>query len=58
LIPFTGIDVLAATAIQTKMVSELAEVYEYDIDDQLLRTVINTGIASVAGRLLTQPTLP
>lgn len=54
LIPFIGIDVLAATAIQTKMVSDLADVYEYDIDDQLLRTVINTGITSVAGRILTQ----
>lgn len=53
-IPFIGIDVLAVTAVQTKMVSELAEVYGYDIDDQLLRTVINTGIASVAGRILTQ----
>jgi uncharacterized protein (DUF697 family) len=53
-IPFTGLDVLAATAIQTKMVNDLAEIYGYDIDDQLLRTVINTGITSVAGRLLTQ----
>lgn len=54
LIPFIGLDVLATTAVQTKMVSELAEVYGYDIDDQLLRTAINTGIASVAGRILTQ----
>jgi uncharacterized protein (DUF697 family) len=54
LIPFIGIDVLAATALQTQMVRELADIYEYDIDDQLLRTVINTGITSVAGRILTQ----
>lgn len=53
-IPFIGIDVLAATAIQTKMVKDLSDIYEYDIDDQLLRTVINTGITSVAGRILTQ----
>jgi len=54
LIPFIGIDVLAATAIQTQMVRELADIYDYDIDDQLLRTVINTGITSVGGRILTQ----
>ncbi|TXF84246.1 DUF697 domain-containing protein [Neolewinella aurantiaca] len=54
LIPFIGLDVLAATAIQTKMVKDLADIYGYDIDDQLLRTIINTGITSVGGRILTQ----
>jgi|GEM_PF-2145856 len=53
LIPVIGIDVLAATAIQTKMIQDLAELYEYDIDDQLIRTAVTTGITAVGGRVLT-----
>lgn len=52
-IPVLGLDVLAATAIQTKMIKDLAEVYDYDIDDQLIRTALTTGITAVGGRLLT-----
>lgn len=54
LIPVTGVDVLAATALQTQMVRELAEVYDYDIDEQLIRTAITTGATAIAGRLLTE----
>lgn len=54
LIPNFGLDVAAATAVQTKMIKDLAEVYEFDIDDQLLRTAITTGIASLGGRILTE----
>ena len=54
LIPLLGVDVLASTAVQTKMIHELSDVYGYDISDQLLRTVINTGVTSVAGSLMTQ----
>ena len=54
LIPVIGMDVLASTAIQTKMIKELAEVYEYDIDDQLVRTAITTGITALGGSLLTK----
>ncbi|MEM9929253.1 MAG: DUF697 domain-containing protein [Bacteroidota bacterium] len=54
LIPFTGVDVLAATALQTQMVREIADVYDYDIDEQLLRTAITTGATAIAGRLLTE----
>ncbi|MEM9260575.1 MAG: DUF697 domain-containing protein, partial [Bacteroidota bacterium] len=54
LIPTLGLDVAAATAVQTKMIKDMADVYEYDIDDQLLRTAITTGIASLGGRILTE----
>ncbi|WP_020569645.1 YcjF family protein [Neolewinella persica] len=52
LIPVAGVDVAAATAVQTKMIRDLAEIYGYDIDDQLLRTAITTGITAVGGRIL------
>lgn len=54
LIPVFGLDVAAATAIQTKMIKDLADIYEFDIDDQIMRTVITTGITALAGRVLTQ----
>ncbi|CAH0999009.1 hypothetical protein LEM8419_00302 [Neolewinella maritima] len=53
LIPFFGLDVAAMTAIQVKMIKELANVYEYDIDDQMIRMTITTGVTSLAGRLVT-----
>lgn len=53
LIPVMGVDVLAATAIQTKMIKDLADLYDYDIDDQLIRTAVTTGITAIGGRLLT-----
>ena len=53
LIPVFGLDVAALTAIQVKMIKELAGVYEYDIDDQMIRMSITTGVTSLAGRLVT-----
>jgi uncharacterized protein (DUF697 family) len=52
LIPTFGLDVAAATAVQTKMINDLADVYGYDIDDQLIRTAITTGVAALGGRIL------
>jgi uncharacterized protein (DUF697 family) len=52
-IPVFGADVAANTAIQTKMIVDLAAIYDYDIDEQLLRTVITTGITSLGSRILT-----
>lgn len=54
LIPTIGLDVAAATAVQTKMIKDLAEVYEFDIDDQLIRTAITTGVTAIAGRIVTE----
>ncbi len=54
LIPTFGIDVAAATAVQTKMIKDLADIYEFDIDDQLMRTAITSGITALGGRILTQ----
>lgn len=53
LIPVFGLDVAALTAIQVKMIKELANVYEYDIEDQMIRMSITTGVTSLAGRLVT-----
>ncbi|MTB51996.1 DUF697 domain-containing protein [Lewinella sp. W8] len=53
LIPVFGLDVAANTALQTKMIKDLADVYEYDIDEQLLRTAITSGITSLGSRILT-----
>ena len=53
LIPVFGLDVAASTAIQTKMIKDLADIYEFDIDDQILRTVITTGVTALVGRVLT-----
>jgi uncharacterized protein (DUF697 family) len=54
LIPVMGIDVLAATAVQTKMIKDLAEVYHFDVDDQIIRMAITTGVTAIGGRILTQ----
>ncbi len=53
LIPVMGIDVAALTAVQVKMIKDLADVYEYDIDDQMMRMTITSGITSLGSRLLT-----
>ncbi|PPK88015.1 uncharacterized protein (DUF697 family) [Neolewinella xylanilytica] len=53
LIPSFGLDVAALTVIQVKMIRELAELYDYDIDDQMIRTTITTGVCALGGRLLT-----
>jgi len=53
LIPAFGLDVAALTAVQVKMIKELADIYEYDVDDQIIRMTITTGITSLAGRLVT-----
>lgn len=53
LIPTFGLDVAAATAIQTKMIKDLADIYEFDIDDQLMRTALTSGITALGGRLIT-----
>lgn len=52
LIPTIGLDVAAATALQTKMIRDLAGIYGYDIDDQLVRTAITTGMTAIGGRIL------
>lgn len=54
LIPVIGLDVAASTAIQTKMIKDLADVYEFDISDQLLRTAITAGLTSLVSRVLTE----
>ena len=54
LIPVFGLDVAATTAIQTKMIKDLADVYEFDIDDQIMRTAITTGVTALVGRILSQ----
>lgn len=54
LIPNFGLDVAAATAVQTKMIKDMADVYGFDIDDQLLRTAITTGVTALGGRILTE----
>ena len=53
LIPVFGLDVAASTALQTKMIKDLADIYEFDIDDQIMRTVITTGVTALVGRVLT-----
>ncbi len=53
LIPMFGLDVAALTAVQVRMIKELAELYEYDVNDQMIRMTITTGVTSLAGRLLT-----
>ena len=53
LIPSFGLDVAALTAIQVKMIRELANLYEYDVNDQMIRMSITTGITALGGRLLT-----
>ncbi|WP_420458022.1 DUF697 domain-containing protein [Neolewinella sp.] len=53
LIPTFGLDVAALTGIQVKMIKDLANVYEYDVDDQMIRMTITTGVTSLAGRLVT-----
>lgn len=53
LIPFFGLDVAALTAVQVKMIKDLADVYEYKIDEQMMRITISSGIVSLGGRLLT-----
>ncbi|SEQ16979.1 DUF697 domain-containing protein [Neolewinella agarilytica] len=53
-IPNFGLDVVAATAVQTKMIKDMADVYGFDIDDQLLRTAITTGVTALGGRILTE----
>ncbi len=53
LIPSFGLDVAALTAIQVKMIRDLADVYEYDVNDQMIRMTITTGVTALAGRLLT-----
>lgn len=52
LIPIMGIDVAAATAVQTKMIRDLAEIYDFDVDDQLIRMAINNGITILGGRIV------
>lgn len=54
LIPAFGVDIAAAAAVQTKMIKDLADVYEYNIDDQLMRTALTNGITALGGRILTQ----
>lgn len=54
MIPVFGLDVAAATAVQTKMIQDLADIYDFDIDDQLLRTAITSGITALGGRIVTQ----
>ena len=54
LIPVMGVDVLAATAVQTKMIKDLAKVYGFSVDDQLLQTAITSGLTAIGGRVVTQ----
>ncbi len=53
-IPVVGVDVVAVTALQTQMIRELADVYEFEVDDQLVRMAINNGVTAIGGRLLTE----
>ncbi|WP_116127794.1 DUF697 domain-containing protein [Lewinella sp. IMCC34183] len=53
LIPSFGLDVIAMTAIQVKMIKDLADLYDYDVDDQMIRMTITTGITSLGSRLIT-----
>lgn len=53
LIPVFGVDVAALTAVQTKMVNDLAENYGYDLSDQLMQTALTNGITSLASRVIT-----
>jgi uncharacterized protein (DUF697 family) len=53
LIPTFGLDVAALTAVQVKMIKDLADIYGYDIDDQMVRTTITTGVTALIGRLVT-----
>ncbi len=52
LIPSFGLDVIAMTALQVKMIKELANIYEYDVDDQMIRMTITTGVTALGSRLL------
>lgn len=54
LIPVLGLDVAAAAAVQTKMIIDLADIYEFEIDDQTLRLAITSGITALGGRIITQ----
>ena len=53
LIPTFGLDVAVLTGVQVKMIKDLANVYEYDVDDQMIRMTITTGVTALAGRLVT-----
>ena len=53
LIPVAGVDVLAATAVQTKMIKDLAEIYGFSVDDKLIQTAITSGVTAVGGKLVT-----
>jgi uncharacterized protein (DUF697 family) len=53
LIPTFGLDVAALTAVQVKMIKDLADIYGYDVNDQMVRMTITTGITSLSGRLVT-----
>lgn len=53
LIPVFGIDVVAATAVQTKMVLDLSEVYGYDLEDQTYEVALSSGITALGGRVIT-----
>ena len=53
IIPSFGLDVAALTAIQVKMIRDLADLYEYDVNDQMIRMTITTGVTALGGRLLT-----
>lgn len=53
LIPTFGLDVAVLTGIQVKMIKDLADVYEYNVDDQMIRMTITTGVTTLAGRLVT-----
>ena len=53
LIPTFGLDVAALTAVQVKMIKDLSELYGYDMNDQMVRTTLTTGVTALAGRLIT-----
>lgn len=54
LIPTFGVDVAATVAVQTKMIKDLADIYAFDINDQLMRTAVTSGVMALGGSILTQ----
>ena len=53
LIPIAGVDILASTAVQTKMIKDLAKIYGFSVDEQLVQTAITTGITAIGGKIVT-----
>lgn len=51
-LPYSGINVAALTAVQTRMIQELAELYDVDFSQSTVRLVAQNIVVSVAGQVV------